>query len=101
MNTTQPTSTETVIGTVKLGTTTYTVSHIVCTWDDAGETKTGHDVTLTGPRGSRFLVRPFLYRKGQQDMGVHQVINLKSGAELRSRGNLVRVVMVGDIIEAA
>jgi hypothetical protein len=95
-------STVVITGTVKLGTTTYSIQHRDVTWTEDGVAKSNHEVRLLGPRGSLFLVRPFLYRPGgRQNTGLHQVINLKSGAELRSKGNLIRVVMVGDIIEQA
>jgi hypothetical protein len=95
------TSTAVATGAVTLGTTTYSAERLTTTWTEAGVTTSRSSVYLNGPRGSRFLVRPFLYRKGQTDTGIHQVINLKSGAELRSKGNLIRVIMVGDIIEEA
>lgn len=107
MTTTQtaPTVTEREAGTVKLGTTTYTVIELTFSeYVDAigGATRPAHsELHLVGPRGARYLLRGFIYRRGAVDTGIRQVISLKSGAPLRVRGNEVRVVVIGDVVEQA
>lgn len=76
---------------VTLGKTTYAVQ--IQTMTMTGRT----EVHLTGPRGAGYFLRGFL---GKDD-GLRQVISWKSGAPLRVRGNEVRVVAVGDVIEVA
>lgn len=53
------------------------------------------DVHLTGPRGALYFLREFL----GADTGVRQVISWKTGQPLRSKGNEIRVVHIGDVIE--
>jgi hypothetical protein len=48
-----------------------------------------------------YFLRGFLYRKGQGDTGLRQVISCKSGQPLRVLGNEVRVYHIGDQIEVA
>lgn len=56
----------------------------------------GHvSIWLTGPRGAKYFLRGFL----GEDNGVRQVISWNSGAPLRKRGNEIRVVQLGDVIE--
>lgn len=78
-------------GTVTLGTTTYRVEETL--YHSTG----GSMVWLHGPRGAVYFLRGFINRKG--DDGVRQVISWKSGAPLRVRGNEVRVVVIGDVVE--
>lgn len=73
---------------VELAGTTYTVE--IQTYDDGGQ-----DVHLTGPRGAVYFLREFL----GADTGVRQVISWKTGQPLRSKGNEIRVVHIGDVIE--
>lgn len=71
--------------TVTLGTTTYTV-------------EAGPDTTwLTGPKGAVYFLRGFL----NTDDGLRQVISWKSGSPLRVKGNEVRVLHLGNVIEVA
>lgn len=92
-------------GTVTLGRTTYQVRELLFSaYVDAisgDERPAKSEYHLVGPRGATYLVRPFLYRNPAHDTGVHQVISLTSGAPLRVRGNEVRVVVLGDVIEVA
>ena len=78
-------------GTITLGKTTYTVK--IQEIEETGSTI----VWLHGPRGGAYFLREFL----GQDNGVRQVISANSGAPLRVRGNEVRVIMIGNIIEVA
>jgi hypothetical protein len=53
---------------------------------------------LTGPRGALYFLRGFT----GADNGIREIVSCKTGAELRDRaGRIVRVMVVGDIIEAA
>jgi hypothetical protein len=102
-STAYPTVTTAARGTVTLGRTTYDVVELLFSeYVDAitGATRpASSEHHLIGPRGARYLLRGFLYRNGATDTGIRQVISLTSGAPLRVRGNEVRVVVVGDIIE--
>lgn len=55
------------------------------------------DVWLIGPRGATYILREFL----GADTGVRQVISWKTGNPLRRKGNEIRVVHIGDVIEVA
>lgn len=96
-----PTVTTRDLGTVDLAGTTYTATELLfSSYTDriTGETRPeSHDVHLTGPRGAVYLLRPFL----GADTGLRQVISLGSGAPLRRKGNEVRVIRIGDVIEVA
>jgi hypothetical protein len=83
--------TTTDAGTVQLGQTTYKVEiqrsiggGLIMVW-------------LTGPRGGVFFLRSY---SGKDD-GLRQVISWKSGKPLTVRGNEIRVVHIGSIIEQA
>lgn len=52
-------------------------------------------IHLTGVRGATYFLRGFL----GDDTGVRQVISWKSGQPLRIKGNEVRVIVLGDVIE--
>ena len=82
--------TTTNAGTVKLGTATYAV-----------EIQTFHNGTemiwLTGARGGVYHVRP--YRNAKD--GLCQVASWKTGMPLIQRGQEVRVIRIGDILEQA
>lgn len=78
-------------GEITLGRSTFRVEI-----QDYAETG-GRTVWLYGARGAVYFLRGFL---GADD-GMRQVISWKSGAPLRQRGNEVRVVMLGDVIEVA
>jgi hypothetical protein len=100
---TTPTVTTHERGSVQLGRTTYTVvdltfSEYVDSISGAARPSSG-ETHLIGPRGARYLLRGFLLRKDQVDDGVRQVISLGSGQPLRVRGNEVRVLALGDVIE--
>lgn len=88
------TVTSTPDGTVTLGKSTFTVVRIATT-DPDGDTR--HETHLIGARGARYLLRRYRERNG--DTGIRQVISLGSGAPMRKRGNEVRVIEVGGIIE--
>lgn len=92
---------DTDLGTVALGATTYqiTESHFSAYTDGiTGETRPASStVTLTGPRGASYFLRGFL----GADTGLRQVISWKSGQPLRQRGNEIRVIRIGDLIEVA
>lgn len=75
---------------IVLAGTTYTVE--IQTYDDGRQT-----VHLTGPRGAAYFLREFL----GADTGLRQVISWKSGQPLRRKGNEIRVVHIGDVIEVA
>lgn len=77
---------------VTLGKTTYRVE--VQRMDNGSES-----VTLTGPRGGVYLLRPYLERNG--DTGLRQVISWNSGKPLTVRGNEVKVYHFGNVIEVA
>lgn len=77
-------------GTVTLGATTYRVE--VQRYANGSAT-----VWLYGPRGAVYFLRGFL---GKDD-GLRQVISWRSGQPLRVRGNEVRVIHVGNVIEVA
>ena len=98
---TLPTATTVERGTVTLGTTTYKVTEIqLSTYTDAitGDARpASSEWHLTGPRGAVYFLRGFL----GTDTGVRQVISWKSGQPLRVRGNEVRVIQLGDVIEDA
>lgn len=77
---------------VTLGKTTYRV--------EVQRLASGSEnVTLTGPRGAIYFLRPFMERNG--DTGLRQVISYNSGQPLRVKGNEVRVLHIGDQIEVA
>lgn len=86
--------TETDLGTITLGRTTYRAMRQTHTSGDAAGTSTVH---LTGPRGAGYFLRGYL----GEDTGLRQVISWKSGAPLRdSRTQAeVRVLEFGDHIE--
>lgn len=106
MRTTTPTETVTHIadngwtvtatpdGTVTLGKSAFDVVRMATISPD-GETT--HDTHLIGARGAVYLLRPYLERNG--DTGIRQVISLGSGVPMRKRGNEVRVIEVGGLIE--
>ena len=76
-------------GTVELAGRTFTVQ--IHALEGGSE-----DVHLIGPRGARYLLRPYL----GPDNGKRQIISLGSGAPLRYRGNTVQAFVVGDLITA-
>lgn len=80
---------------VTLGKTTYKVEE----WHFHSQDGTTYEsmTVLTGPRGAQYFLRGFL----GEDTGIRQVISMKSGAPLRVKGNEVRVVRLGDVIEVA
>lgn len=80
------------LGTIKLGTTTFRVE------EQRYHSTGGSMIWLHGPRATYFL-RGFALRAGQVDDGVRQVISWKSGAPLRQRGNEIRVVHIGNVVE--
>jgi hypothetical protein len=80
-------------GSIQLGQTVYRVE------EQQYHSTGGSQVWLYGPKGAVYFLRGFALRKGQVDDGQRQVISWKSGAPLRSRGNEVRAMVVGDIIE--
>lgn len=86
---------------VTLGATTYQVTETVYSeWTDrvTGKTFPGStELHLAGPRGATYFLRGFIERGG--DTGLRQVISWKSGQPLRQRGNEIRVVRIGDVIE--
>jgi len=87
-------------GTVTLGKTTYQVEEIVINGlDDQSQPYRDASTYLIGPRGARYLLRPFIEKNG--DSGLRQVISMGSGAPLRIRGTEVRVHAIGNIIEVA
>lgn len=96
---TAPTVTTRDAGTVTLGATTYTVSELLFSeYHDAVrnvDVPARAEWQLTGPRGAVYFLRGYL----GTDNGVRQVISWKSGNPLRVRGNEVRVVVLGDMIE--
>lgn len=84
---------------VKIGRTTYKVEVWYHEWVDGtrpGETRSSTMTVLTGPRGAQYEVHPLRYPAD----GVCALYSLGSGRELRVAGNVVRVVHLGDIIEA-
>lgn len=79
-------------GTIKLGRTTYTVKiqrndgyEEVTTW-------------LHGPRGGAYLLQSI---SQLNDTGIYRAMSLVSGKFLHVRGNEVRVLMLGNLIEVA
>lgn len=86
--------TETDLGQIKLGRTTYTAMRQTHTNGDAAGTSTVH---LTGPRGAGYFLRGYL----GADTGLRQVISWKSGQPLRDSrtGAEVRVIELGDHLE--
>lgn len=80
---------------VTLGKTTYKVEE----WDFHAQDGTRYEsmTVLTGPKGAQYFLRGFL----GPDTGLRQVISMKSGAPLRQRGNEIRVIRLGDVIEMA
>lgn len=89
---TTPTVEVTTAADVTLGRTTYSVEIFTYSTGRA-------DTFLAGPRGARYLLRPFIERDG--DSGLREVISMTSGQPLRVRGNVVRVHHIGDCIEVA
>lgn len=79
-------------GEIQLGKTTFRVQlqHL----ESNGETITW----LYGPRGAAYTLEPLSMF---DDSGVRRVISWKSGAPLRVRGNEVRVIVLGNLIEVA
>lgn len=96
-----PTVTATVSrGSIVLGTTTYAVTEVQISGyvNMLGEIRPPHSTWhLTGPRGAVYFLRGFL----RDDTGLRQVISWKSGQPLRVKGNEVRVIQLGDVIEKA
>lgn len=77
-------------GTIKLGRTTYKVE--IQRMDNDGE-----DITwLKGPRGGAYMLQPL---DSFANNGIYRVRSFGSGACLHVRGNEVRVVMLGNLIE--
>lgn len=84
---------------VTIGNTTFKVEVWHHEWidhlrDDAHCMST--TTVLTGPRGAQYQLAPL----NDPHDGVYAVVSLGSGRELRVRGNAVRVVHIGDVIEA-
>jgi hypothetical protein len=77
-------------GSIQLGQATYTVQ--IQRFHNGDEM-----VWLTGVRGGVYFLRKF---SGKDD-GHRQVISWKSGKPLTVRGNEVRVIAIGDVIEKA
>ena len=88
------TMTVTPDGSVCLGTTTYAVQRNTYVHPGADIRTETH---IIGPKGSVYLLRPFIERGG--DTGLRQVISLNTGAALRRRGNEVRVIEIAGVIE--
>ena len=59
-------------------------------------TETTTSTYLTGPGGAVYYLRPFL----GPDNGLREII-AANGAALRIKGNVVRALLLGDIIEQA
>lgn len=78
-------------GTITLGRSTYRVE--ITDFHSTG----GRMVWLIGARGATYFLRAF----AGADDGLRQVISWKSGTPLRQRGNEVRVIALGDVIELA
>lgn len=76
-------------GTIKLGRTKYTVE--IQNVDNCEST-----TWLKGPRGAAYILQPVNMLK---DDGVRRIISFGSGAPLRVKGNEVRIVILGDIVE--
>lgn len=86
-------------GTIALGAQTFQVAELL--FSAYVDSITGEERPasaqwqLTGARGGVYFLRGFL----GTDTGVRQVISWKSGQPLRVKGNEVRVVVMGDMIE--
>ena len=76
---------------VKLGRSTYAVK--IQRYDDPAHEDT---IWLTGARGAEYTLVP---ESVCNDTGRYRVISFASGAPLRSRGNEIRVTLIGDILE--
>lgn len=84
---------------VKIGKTTYKVDVWHHEWVDhvRDDAECSNIVTvLTSPRGTQYKLTPVRHPYD----GVCRLYSLGSGRELRKQGNAVRVVHIGDIIEA-
>lgn len=78
-------------GIIKLGRTTYKVE--IQKMDSDGE-----DITwLKGPRGAAYMLQPTSMLK---PTGIYRIMSFSSGSYLRVQGNEVRVVMLGNALEA-
>lgn len=53
------------------------------------------NIFLTGKRGGIYMLRPFL----GPDSGQRQIVSMVGGQPLRVKGNEVRALLLGDIIE--
>ena len=76
---------------VKLGKTTYEVT--IQRYD---ENKYPDTIWLRGPRGAEYTLVP---ESIANETGRYRVISFRSGAPLRSKGNEIRVTLLGNIIE--
>lgn len=101
---TAPVATTRNAGTITLGRTTYTVTEVLLSdyvdAIDGTHRPASSEWHLAGPRGATYFLRGYMRQLviGQDD-GVRQVISWTSGQPLRVKGNEVRVVVVGDVIE--
>jgi len=81
-------------GEVKLGSSVFEVRRF--TFEHPGS-EPRFETHLIGKRGTTYLLRPYLEKKG--DSGLRQVISLNTGAPLRQNGNEVRVIEIAGVIE--
>lgn len=88
------TMTVTPDGTTTLGTSTFEVRRLVFEHPGANPRTETH---LVGKRGSVYMLRPYLERKG--DSGIRQVISFNTGAPLRQKGNEVKAIEIAGVIE--
>lgn len=77
---------------IKLGNTTYAVT--IQEFDDERLPAT---TWLRGPRGAEYTLVP----ETVENTGRYRVISWASGAPLRVKGNEVRVILLGNMIEVA
>lgn len=84
--------TTTDAGAVKVGRTTYTAS--------VQAFENGHVVTwLTGPRGGQFFLRAITTRG--KETGLFEAASLTTSSTIRDRGNAVRFIVLGGLVEVA
>lgn len=81
-------------GTVTLSGSIFHVQRFITQIDGQEPTTETH---LIGARGSQYLLRRYIERKG--DSGIRQVISLNTGAVYRKQGNEIRVIEIAGVIE--
>ena len=81
-------------GTVTISGSIFHVQRVTTSSEEYGTRTETH---LIGARGTVYLARPYMERKG--DSGIRQVVSLNTGAPLRKHGNEIRVIEIGGIIE--